>query len=170
MSSDQQPSWHALCTAVRDAPVGIGVCDEDGRMIAVSRSLAQLLRRTPEEIVGRPFLAFVHPADRGASLASYFEAVVAAAAGVSNGRTRVRCLTGDQSPVTVEVAWTVTEADESTSCCGILYLTAATCATTPVAGDRAWEDWSTPSPTDLDPAGAMTATYRRYDTEPPRPH
>lgn len=131
MSHRAQPSWQALCTAVRDAPVGIGVCDEDGRMISVSKSLAKLLRLSTEDIVGRPFLAFVHPDDRPASLASYFEAVVGAAAGVCTGRTRVRCLTGDHDCLTVEVAWTVTEGDESTSCCGILYLTAAADSTRP---------------------------------------
>jgi PAS domain-containing protein len=119
-----RPSWQALCTAVRDAPLGIGVCDEDGRMLAVSTSLAGLLRRSTSDIVGRPFLAFVHPDDRPTSLASYFEAVVAAAAGVRNGRTRVRCLTGDHDTVTVEVTWTVTEGDEATAPCGILYLVA----------------------------------------------
>ena len=152
MSQGDQPSWQALCTAVRDAPVGIGVCDEDGRMISVSRSLARLLRRSTEEIVGRPYLAFVHPADRPASLASYFEAVVAAAAGVCTGRTRVRCLTGDGDCVTVEVAWTVTEADESTSCCGILYLTPVVDGSTPAVPQHGWEHRPALNPTRLTPA------------------
>ena len=122
-------SRQALCAAVRDAPVGIGVCDEDGRMVAVSRSLLELLRRTQDEIIGRPFLTLVCPQDRPASLASYFEAVVAAAAGVRTGTTTLRCLTGDHDTLAVEVTWTVTEADETTSACGILYLTPARAGT-----------------------------------------
>lgn len=125
MSLGETMSLQALCTAVRDAPVGIAVCDEDGRITAVNRSLARLLDRTRTEIVGRPFLAFLHPADRPAGLASYFEAVVAAAAGVRNGRTALRCLTGGGETLAVEVAWSVTEGDEPAGPCGILYLTPA---------------------------------------------
>lgn len=118
-------SWQALCAAVRDAPVGIGVCDEDGRIVAASTSLLELLHRSAAEIVGRPFLAVVHPGDRPTALASYFEAVVAAAAGLRTGKTTLRCLTGEHDTLTVEVDWTVTDADENTSACGILYLTPA---------------------------------------------
>ena len=125
MSRGEALSLQALSTALRDAPVGIGVCNEDGRIIAVNRSLARLLDRTAAEIVGRPFLAFLHPDDRPAGLASYFEAVVAAAAGVRDGRTALRCLTGGRDTVAVDVAWSVTEGDESTGPCGILYLTPA---------------------------------------------
>ena len=125
MCDGRTPSHQALSAAVRDAPIGIGVCDEDGRMLMVSRALAALLRRTTAEIVGRPFLVLLHPDDRPAGLASYFEAVVAAAAGVRNGRTRLRCLTGNGDTITVDIAWTVTDADDSTEACGVLYLTPA---------------------------------------------
>lgn len=125
MCDGRTPSQQALSAAVRDAPIGIGVCDEDGRMLMVSRALAALLRRTTAEIVGRPFLVLLHPDDRPAGLASYFEAVVAAAAGVRNGRTSLRCLTGDGDTITVDIAWTVTDADGSTGPCGVLYLTPA---------------------------------------------
>src|SRR5579859_6548271 len=76
-----QLSRHALHTAFLHSPIGIGVCDEDGRFLTISTSLARLLRRPPEAIIGRPFLTFVHPDARAASLAAYFEAIVATAAG-----------------------------------------------------------------------------------------
>jgi PAS domain S-box-containing protein len=55
------------------------VCDEDGRFLAVNSALTSMLSRRREEIVGRPFLTFVHPEQRSASLAGYFRSVVAAA-------------------------------------------------------------------------------------------
>jgi PAS domain S-box-containing protein len=151
-------SWQALCAAVRDAPVAIGVCDEDGRMVAVSRALLKLLRRTQDEIIGRPFLALVCPQDRPVSLTSYFEAVVAAAAGVRTGTTRLRCLTGDHDTMTVEVTWTVTDADETTSACGILYLVPA--RTGPIATREAGTPVAAPATVSV-PAGRSSGSGRR---------
>jgi PAS domain S-box-containing protein len=115
-------SSDALRTAFVDAPVAIGVCDEDGRFVAVNASLARLLRRPGDQIVGRPFLAFVHPAERLASLAAYFEAVVAVAAGTRSGSKRLRCLAGDDAVITAVVRWTVTRPDDLGDQYGILYV------------------------------------------------
>jgi len=69
-----------LRTAFDGAPVGVGVCDEDGRFLEINDSLCMLLRQGRQNVLGRPFLTFVHPDQRSASMASYFRAVVAAAA------------------------------------------------------------------------------------------
>ena len=111
--------WHR---AFRDAPVAIGICDEDGRFVAVNTALAQLLARPVEQLVGRPFLTFVHPADRPGSLAVYFEAVVAAAAGVRHGHNRLRCLSGTGTAIPVAISWTITEPDGYGTQHGVVYL------------------------------------------------
>lgn len=128
MSSATGVSRNILHTAFTDAPFGIGICDEDGRFLAISRSLATLLRRSSSEIVGRSYLSFVHPEDRGASLAAYFEAVVAVAAGVRHGSREVRYITGDGTAITVLVRWTATDCDESGAQRGIIYFADATAA------------------------------------------
>jgi PAS domain S-box-containing protein len=119
-------SRQALHAAFLHSPVGIGVCDEDGRFLTISRSLARLLRRAPEAIIGRPFLTFVHPDARAVGLAAYFEAVVAAAAGVRGGNTTLRCLAGNGQSLTLDVSWTITEPDETGRRYGVLYLTDTT--------------------------------------------
>ena len=102
--------------------MAIGVCDEDGRFVAVSNTLARMLRRPADQIIGRPFLTFVHPDERPASLAAYFEAVVAVAAGVRSGSSRLRYLAGDGTVFSALVSWTVTEPDEFGNQYGITYL------------------------------------------------
>ena len=121
MTSALAVSRDTLHTAFLDAPCGIGICDEGGKFVAISTSLAHMLRRPENEIVGRTYLRFVHPDDRGSSLAAYFEAVVAAAAGVLRGSREVRYLTGDGSVLTVRVSWTVTGRDECDAQYGVLY-------------------------------------------------
>ena len=112
-----------LRAAFVDSPCGIGICDEGGKFVAISTSMAQMLRRPEADIVGRTYLRFVHPDDRGASLAAYFEAVVAAAAGVRRGSHAVRYLTGDGSVLHVVVSWTVTGRDECDEQYAVLYFT-----------------------------------------------
>ena len=160
-----EPSCQVLRTAVRDAPTGIGVCDEDGRIVAVSTSLTRLLRRTRAEILGRPFLAFVHAEDRPRALASYFEAVVAVAAGVHDGRTTLRCLTGDQEAIAVEASWTVTDADEASAACGILCITALSAAAPGIApASRTHQPAALPgeATAPADAAGARTWSARPH--------
>lgn len=131
MSSATQVSRATLHTVFIHAPFGIGICDANGKFLAVSASLARLLRRSPSEIIGRTYLTFVHPDDRGASLAAYFEAVVAVAAGVRHGSREVRYLTGDGAAITVLVSWTVTDPDELGAQYGIIYFTDAPVAVSP---------------------------------------
>lgn len=126
MSSVVQVNEPVLAAAVRNAPIGIGICDEDGRFLAISTSLARLLRRPAEEIVGRPFLNFVHPEHRPAALATYFEAVVAAAAGLRHGTRTLHCLTGDCDAIPLLASWTITEPDTDGTAYGIVYLTGQT--------------------------------------------
>lgn len=106
------------------APVGVGICDADGRFLAVNDALSRLLDRPREEIVGRPFLTFVHPAERAASLASYFVSVVTAI-GQYPGRAahaEVRCVTGRGADRWLAVTWTVTEPDSNATQYGIVHL------------------------------------------------
>ncbi len=112
-----------LRTAFDGAPVGVGVCDEDGRFLEVNDSLCVLLRRTRDDVIGRPFLAFVHPEQRSASMASYFRAVVAAAScRTSSEQSELLCLTGAGDAIWVSVTWTITEPDENGSQFGIVHL------------------------------------------------
>jgi EAL domain-containing protein (putative c-di-GMP-specific phosphodiesterase class I) len=130
-----QPRADILRAAFEDGPVGIGVCDEDGRFVAVNQSLAGLLGLSVQAIVGRPFLTFIHPEDRGASLACYFNAVVQAAAGaaaVSASARELRCIRGDLSMTWTDVSWTVTAPDAFGHQYGITHLV-------DVAGKRAVE-------------------------------
>lgn len=123
LSSVAEISKQTLQAAFANAPAGIGICDEDGRFLAVSRSLGSLLGRPAENLVGRPFLAFVHPEQRSAALAAYFEAVVAVAAGVRGGSRELRCVTRAGQAIPVLVEWTVADPDESGQQRGIVYLT-----------------------------------------------
>jgi diguanylate cyclase (GGDEF)-like protein/PAS domain S-box-containing protein len=112
-----------LRTAFDGAPVGVGVCDEDGRFLEVNDSLCMLLRQAKQYVVGRPFLTFVHPEQRSASMASYFRAVVAAAANQpSTEQGELLCLTGTGATIWVSVTWTITEPDAAGSQYGIVHL------------------------------------------------
>lgn len=115
-------SRQVLQRALLDSPSGVGVCDEQGRFVAISRSIAQLLRRPANEIIGRPFLTFVHPDERAASIADYFETVAAVAAGVRDGHTVLRCLAGDGDTIRLRVSWTISNPDQFGSRCGIVHL------------------------------------------------
>jgi diguanylate cyclase (GGDEF)-like protein/PAS domain S-box-containing protein len=112
-----------LRTAFDGAPVGVGVCDEDGRFLEVNESLCMLLRQSRQNVLGRPFLTFVHPEQRSASMASYFRAVVAAAANqISTEHSELLCLTGTGATIWVAVTWTITEPDEDGCQYGIVHL------------------------------------------------
>jgi PAS domain S-box-containing protein len=117
-----------LETAFLQAPVGVGVCDRDGRFIAVNTALAHLLGRPAARIVGRPFLTFVHPQERAASLAAYFESVVAAASAPIRraAHAELRCLTGDGDVVWLAVSWIITAPDDAGDQVGIVHLTDVT--------------------------------------------
>jgi PAS domain S-box-containing protein len=100
-----------LWTAFEHAPVGVGVCDQDGVFVLVNDFLARLLRRRRADVTGRPFLSFIHPDERTTSLACYFRALVAAAATghtIEPGDTELRCLAGDGSPIWVKARWSMT--------------------------------------------------------------
>jgi PAS domain S-box-containing protein len=112
-----------LATVVRNAPIGIGICDEHGRLLSANTALAELLRLPTEQIVGRPFLSFIHPAHRAATLSTYFQAVVAAAAGVRHDDRKLRCLTGDGQVIAVWASWAVTDLEPNGTQHGIVYLT-----------------------------------------------
>ena len=49
----------------------ITVADKDGKQVFMNEAAYRILERTPEEVIGRPFIDLVHPADRGKSLAKH---------------------------------------------------------------------------------------------------
>jgi PAS domain S-box-containing protein len=114
----------ALPTVFEGSPVGVGVCDEDGRFLAVNPALTSMLSRPRKEMVGRPFLTFVHPEQRTASLACYLRSVVAAAAASppATEHSELRCLSGDGSVVSVSVTWTITKPNKAGERYGIVHL------------------------------------------------
>jgi PAS domain S-box-containing protein len=134
MSEFDQLSASVLRDALLRAPIGIGLADKNGRFFMISEALAGLLERPEEEIIGRTFLSFVHPHDRARSVAEYFEAVAAAAAGLPNGSKTIRCETGTGRSVLVDVSWTAIEADRAGRGIAVIYLAAHPA---PVAPDRA---------------------------------
>jgi PAS domain S-box-containing protein len=51
-------------TAFESAPTGLVVVDVGGRILEINRRFSRMLRRDPEQLLGLPFLEFVHPDDR----------------------------------------------------------------------------------------------------------
>ena len=49
-----------------EAPVGLALCDGDGRFVEISGGLAAILGRRPTELVGLRYIEVVHPDDRAA--------------------------------------------------------------------------------------------------------
>lgn len=119
------PSARVLWAAVEHAPIGVGVCDEDGVFLFANDCLSQLLDRGRQDIIGRPFLAFVHPGDRAASLASYFRSLVAAAdpqrrSSAEHGE--LRALTSRGVTVWLAVTWTVSAPDPQGGQLAVIHL------------------------------------------------
>jgi PAS domain S-box-containing protein len=102
-----------LQAAFDAAPAPVCICDEDGLFLAANHAFVTMLRTPLDDILGRPYLHFVHPEQRSESLASYFRSVVAAASlpprATEHGELRL--LVGDGSQVWVSVAWTTTAPD-----------------------------------------------------------
>ena len=117
-------SGSVLLTAFDCAPNAVGVCDEDGNFLDVNAAACRLLGFSRADMIGRPFLQFVHPADRSASLAAYFQSVVAAAAGmgVPAEHGRLRCLDRGGQTVWSTVRWAVTEPDSSGAQFGVVHM------------------------------------------------
>lgn len=111
-----------LRTAFDGAPVGVGVCDEDGRFLEVNDQLCALLTRSRGELVGHPFLAFVHPTQRAASVSAYLRALAAATYQPSGDQSEIRCLTGAGESIWVSVTWTITGPDDLGNQYGIVHL------------------------------------------------
>lgn len=122
MSELDQLSASTLRDALIRAPIGIGLVDKNGRFFLISTALTRLLDCREEEIIGRAFLSFVHPAERAESVAEYFEAIAAAAVGLPNGSKVVRCVTGKGESVLFDVRWTAAGADHAGHGVGVIYL------------------------------------------------
>lgn len=110
-AATRAPEARLLAAVFDRLPVGIGICDEHGRFVAVNARLARLLGRSKSEIIGRPFLAFLHTQDRAACLAGYFDAVVATATThrPTTGQRTLRWLTDNSATVPLSARWTVNQ-------------------------------------------------------------
>jgi len=118
----------ALWASFEAAPVGVGVCDEDGRFVMANDALARLLHTTTADLRGRPFLSFIADDSRQLALTCYFRAVVAAVSRTlasAPAPTRVRAITADGVALRVQVSWTATppDAEERQYC--VLHMAAA---------------------------------------------
>jgi PAS domain S-box-containing protein len=63
-----------------EAPVGLGWCDRDGRLLEISSGLAAILGRRAAEVVGLHYTEIVHPDDRAAAHARMVELTAGGAA------------------------------------------------------------------------------------------
>ncbi|MDA8140952.1 MAG: PAS domain S-box protein [Desulfobacteraceae bacterium] len=70
---DLQQRYHTL---IENIPDMVFALDEMGTFLTVNKASA-FNGYTPEELVGRPFLEFVHPEDRDYAVGTYLEAVAA---------------------------------------------------------------------------------------------
>ncbi|HEV3364115.1 MAG TPA: PAS domain S-box protein [Acidimicrobiia bacterium] len=64
---------------VDEAPVGLGLCDADGRFLEISDGLAAILGRRAAEVVGLHYSEVVHPDDRAAAHGRMVKFMVSAA-------------------------------------------------------------------------------------------
>ncbi|GAB2919181.1 cyclic Di-GMP phosphodiesterase RmdA [Rhodococcus aerolatus] len=89
--------------------LGVGITDVTGTVLTVNPTYAAILGRAPEEIVGRPWTTFVHPAD----LAAAVEPRVALLAGeVETFRAGHRVVRADGSTRWVDRSVTLVDDDE----------------------------------------------------------
>jgi PAS domain S-box-containing protein len=104
----------ALTIAVEHAPVGVGVCDQDGNFVVVNGYLARLLRYDRDALVGKSFLTVIHPDEQAETLNQVGKAMRAASSGDDyvSDENEVRCIDGDGRTIWVHLTWTTTAPDE----------------------------------------------------------
>jgi PAS domain S-box-containing protein len=104
----------ALTIAVEHAPVGVGVCDQDGNFVVVNDFLARLLRYDRDALLGKSFLTVIHPDEQAETLSQVDKAMSSAAGGAEEAGTEneVRCIDGDGRTIWVHLTWTTTAPDE----------------------------------------------------------
>lgn len=104
----------ALTIAVEHAPVGVGVCDQDGNFVVVNDYLARLLRYDRNALLGKSFMTVIHP-DEQAEVAVQVGSAMRTAAGgddQASDENEVRCVDGEGHTVWVHLTWTTTAPDE----------------------------------------------------------
>ncbi len=62
-------------SAFDNAPIGMGMCDLEGRVMQVNAAYGRILRRAPEELVGVRISDLTHPDDRASSAAMLEELI-----------------------------------------------------------------------------------------------
>lgn len=107
-------NFAALTIAVEHAPVGVGVCDQDGNFVVVNEFLARLLRYDREALLGKPFLTVIHPDEQAEVVSQLGQAMhESTAEGTDHGsdENEVRCIDGDGRTIWVHLTWTTTAPD-----------------------------------------------------------
>lgn len=110
-AAGELPELAVLRVALESAPVGVGVCDSNGRVLMVNNSLTALLRRDQGQMLGRSFLEFVHPEELDEVRARYVRTQLVATTGepaAEGDQGEVRCVTGDGETIWVHVTWSTT--------------------------------------------------------------
>lgn len=104
----------ALTIAVEHAPVGVGVCDQDGNFVVVNGCLARLLRHDRDSLLGKSFLTVIHPDEQAAVVDQVGRAMSASAGGDEHAgeENEVRCIDGDGRTIWVHLTWTTTAPDD----------------------------------------------------------
>jgi diguanylate cyclase (GGDEF)-like protein/PAS domain S-box-containing protein len=92
-----------LGSAFTNSPMGVALARTDGELIVVNRALAELLDRSPEELVGTTLFDVTHPDEVAAALA------LCAGLQRSRDRERYECRflrpDGTEVPVQVTTSW-----------------------------------------------------------------
>jgi len=97
---------HSCAGPISNPLAGVGICDGVGRFVEVSESLAVMLKRTVDGLVGRPFATFLERADRASGLVGYFEAVVVQCpASMASAPRVLRWVTGDGKKLRLHAEW-----------------------------------------------------------------
>ncbi len=102
------PERAVLRAALDNAPVGVGVCDNHGRILRVNDHLARLFGRDRDELVGHSFLRVIHPEELAEAEAQFRRAQCRAATGDAphaDEQSEVRCVTGAGETIWVHVTW-----------------------------------------------------------------
>lgn len=104
----------ALTIAVEHAPVGVGVCDQDGNFVVVNGYLARLLSYDQDALLGKSFMTVIHPDEQAGVAARVGNAMRTAAEGNdrASDENEVRCIDGQGRTVWMHLTWTTTAPDE----------------------------------------------------------
>jgi PAS domain S-box-containing protein len=76
IASELTESEEKYSGLVENAAVPIGICDLKGRFTFVNNAMAELVGCSVQELTGRPFQDFLHPADKGRIMRLFLKIIV----------------------------------------------------------------------------------------------